>query len=699
MKNLFRRITFVLIIGLALFLAGRTFMRSRASLGADFSAFLPLIVVPERIGLEPIGPSGGLIVSLAINPQDDQILYAGTWGAGVYKSTDGGVTWQESSTGLIDGYIQSLTIDPQNPNNLYAGMYGYGVYKTVDGGVTWQATGPGLSSQAIVYALVIDPTRPNILFAGTRDRAFSGPKWGGGVYRTENAGQSWTAVNDGLVEDWVYGLAIDPQRPDLIYTALHTEGVYRSGNGGKNWFWLNSGLDDSSARTFAINPFNTPEIYVGTWHGDSIYRSLDGGGLWRIWNDGMYGAQIYDLEIDPANPTVLYAATYFRGVKKTVNGGDKWFDSGLSPNFVYRIKVSPQNPQTVFAGTRGGGLYKSSDAGANWKQSHAGINNAWVTSVIANAPEQALISVIGGGVYSTTNAGKSWDWLGVGLLDNFITFVERSPYNPQILYAGSENSGFYISFDGGKYWQQRNGGMDEQISSAQAQPLAEAPFVEDHLRDSRGLKLDSDITITALSLAIHPIFPETMFIGTANGLYFTNNDGITWYKNSELGGRDIYDICYDPNNLQRILVATDGGSSGSLLITEDGNKDWDPRNTGLGGASVYVVEADPYTANKFYVGTNTGMYVSVDGGYNWSLYGLGGMVIRTIAQPLPGEIYVGTDTGLYRQLNGGAWENLHDGMRNDRTKILDLAFAPDGKAFYLATEAYGVYIHTPTQPK
>ncbi len=692
----------LLLLAALLFLAlGASFVRGNAGSAADFSLFLPLLSKPEPppAMFTSIGPDGGLIVALAINPQDDQIVYAGTWGAGVYKSSDGGQHWQAASEGLSDGFIQNLAIDPQNPATIYAGMYGYGVYKSTDGAATWQATGPGLTSQAVVYALVIDPTRPNILYAGTRDRAFSGPQWGGGVYRSENGGASWQAVNNGLAEDWVYSLAIHPQNPDFIYAILHTQGVNYSIDRGENWAPMNSGIFDLSTRDMVINPAQPDHRYVSTWYDSRLFKTLTGGLTWFLWEDGMYEARAYDLEIDPVDPAVVYIGTFYEGVKKTINAGDKWFDAGLKPNFVYRIKVSPQNHETLYAGTRGAGLFKSDNAGAGWYPSHAGISNAWVTSVIADTPEQAVISVMGDGIFTTSDAGNSWQRSTEGWYDLFVNFVMRSPHNPQVLYAGSENSGFYISLDGGNIWQKRNNGIDDLPHLATIPPLqALQPFTEDILRDSRGEQLTADETFPALSLAAHPSQPETLLAGMGSGLFFTDNNGVAWYVMDELYGRPISDVCYDPNNPLKILAGTAGGNSGSLLITVDGGKDWNPARTGLDYATVYTVVPDPFTADKFYVGASNGLYASVDGGFTWVLQGFGGQAVLTVERPAPDVLYAGTTTGLYRRIEAGAWENLSDGLPHDHLKILDLAFAPGSDAFFVATETHGVFYHAPAQP-
>ena len=118
-----------------------------------------------------IGPEGGQISSLAIDPTNPSTLYAGTWGGGVFKSTNGGAAWSAVNTGLTGIYVYALAIDPATPGTLYAGTYG-GVFKSTNGGAAWSAVNTGLTTP-LVNALAIEPTTPGMLYAGTG---------GGGVF-------------------------------------------------------------------------------------------------------------------------------------------------------------------------------------------------------------------------------------------------------------------------------------------------------------------------------------------------------------------------------------------------------------------------------------------------------------------------------------------------------------------------------------
>jgi hypothetical protein len=138
---------------------------------------------------------------------------------------------------------------------LYAGTYLNGVFKTNDAGQSWQPTGSGLNKDPIVYTLAIDPKTPTILYAGTRK---GGTLGGGGVFQSTDGGQSWIEKNSGLKELYVYDLAIDPFEPHVLYAATHAMGVFKSFNGGDDWSSASIGVIDQSARTLVYRP--EPEL-------------------------------------------------------------------------------------------------------------------------------------------------------------------------------------------------------------------------------------------------------------------------------------------------------------------------------------------------------------------------------------------------------------------------------------------------------
>jgi len=309
------------------------------------TGYLPLGNSAESDSVEwvPVnnGLYGGTIRSLVIDPSNTQVVYAGTFGGGVFKSTDGGSSWTAKNNGLTNTYVYSLAIDSSNTNVLYAGTNGGGVFKSTDGGSSWSVKN-GVLKNTYVHCFVIDPSNTQVIYAGTD---------GGGVFKSTDGGTSWSAVNSGLTNSSVYSLAIDPTNTQTIYAGTHS-GVFKSTNGGTSWSTVNSGLTNLYVHSLAIDPTNTQVVYAGTGGGGGVFKSTDGGSSWSVKNTVLTNNRVYSLVIDPSNNQVVYAGTFY-GVFKTTDGGSSWSgkNNGLTNTNVYSLVIDPSNNQVVYAGT------------------------------------------------------------------------------------------------------------------------------------------------------------------------------------------------------------------------------------------------------------------------------------------------------------------------------------------------------------
>ena len=181
-------------------------------------AYLPLVSHDQSTW---IGPYGGYLISIDIDPTNPQVVFAGSWGSGVFKSEDGSQNWSPSNRGLENLYINSLALDPVNPAVLYAGTSKNQVYKSIDQGNTWNWSGTGIQDQAIVYAIAIavDPALPGRLYAGTSEN---------GAYFSPDAGLSWHVLDRKLSAIMVQSIQPDPDFPNYIYLCTKTHGVFLS---------------------------------------------------------------------------------------------------------------------------------------------------------------------------------------------------------------------------------------------------------------------------------------------------------------------------------------------------------------------------------------------------------------------------------------------------------------------------------------
>lgn len=295
------------------------------------------------------GLEGETIYSLAIDPVTPTILYAGVYGGGVFKTTDGGWNWNAANNGLTSVIVQSLVIDPKTPTTLYAGTGNSGIFKSTDGGANWNTTNIGLKNSTVA-ALAIDPTTPAILYAGTS---------GGGVFKSTDGGASWSAANAGMTNVYVSALAIDPTTPTTIYAGT-LNGVFKSVDGGANWSTFNTGLADIHVVVLAIDPVTPTTIYAGADDSCCVFKSTDGGANWSAsYTDLDWSTGILALAIDPTMPTTIYAGTFNLGVFRSTDGGRSWgrFSTGLSIGVVNALVIDPKTPTTLYAGTWYHGAY------------------------------------------------------------------------------------------------------------------------------------------------------------------------------------------------------------------------------------------------------------------------------------------------------------------------------------------------------
>ena len=271
----------------------------------------------------------------------------------MFKSVDGGGSWDAVNNGLYGYGIHSLSIDPTSSQTIYAGTDILGLFKSTDGGSSWSAANNGLTVSS-VFALAIDPTSNQTIYAGT---------WGG-VFKSSDGGGSWNAVSNLLIEPYsmyVLSLAIDPLSSQTIYFGTYGGGIFKSTNGGSTWRKVSFGLATDYSRyvlALAVDPTSSQTIYAGTY--DGVYKTSDGGNSWRAVNGGqIYNTSIMSFAIDPTNSQIIYAAGWGSGLFKSINGGGSWtsINSGLAPPFVYSLAIDP-NSQTIFVGTDGGGVFK-----------------------------------------------------------------------------------------------------------------------------------------------------------------------------------------------------------------------------------------------------------------------------------------------------------------------------------------------------
>ena len=248
------------------------------------------------------------IAAIALHPHKPQIVYVATEEA-VYKTRDGGKTWERLVEGLRRTRVMNLVIDPELPANVFVGTLADGVYKSPDGGRRWLPHNAGIQKGTIsanVNQVIFDPRSSQTLFAATTV----------GVFRSTDGGQSWTERMRGMREiNFVVALAINPDHPNVIYAGT-SGGVYRSIDSTENWVKVNNGLVPEDVKmasmalgvnTVVIDLHGSDTVYAGTTKG--LFKTTDRGNSWAYISKEMEGLYISSIALHPSDPGILYVGT------------------------------------------------------------------------------------------------------------------------------------------------------------------------------------------------------------------------------------------------------------------------------------------------------------------------------------------------------------------------------------------------------
>jgi photosystem II stability/assembly factor-like uncharacterized protein len=592
-----------------------------------------------------VGPQGGGPQFLVVDPRDSATFYAGT-GAGLYKSTDHGLTW--NNTGMIG--LSTLAIDGLASSTLYGLSPGDDnsvttkLYKSTDGGATWNDIFwlPQNTSM-----LAIDPHVTGTLYAvaGSPPRA---------IFKSTDGGASFAVLPGPPNNASVVVLAVDLQGSLYAAAMGNLAGrplvtVYKSRDGGTSWAESGSGLPATNGDYFpprgalTIDLQNPGTIYV-TRIASGVYKSTDSGASWRAANIGMPTTNdfrsccISGVAIDSQNPNTLYAPTMNGVIFKSVNGGLSWsaVSSGAWPPGAglvlgFGVLVADhQNAGTVYALTAGG-LFRSVDGGATWNV-YFRPRAATVSSLVMDPLNSGTLYA---GGYKSTDAGMTWAPLGTGNVA--LAIDPQSPWN---LYGGSGYddcdgstvSGISRSVDGGGTWTD--------------------------IRSQAGC---------VSAMAVDPLSPSTIY--AADGRIFKSTDaGGTWGTlNSGLPNRGVNALAVDPLHAGTLYAAGSG-----VFKSTDGGTSWSA--SGLTDGT-YALAIDPTVTSTLYAGTAVNLFKSTDGGANWQslLPSTPTNIYAVLINPRNTSIvYAGTDTGVIQSTDGGeSWASIPGGPVNVRLLGLD----------------------------
>jgi photosystem II stability/assembly factor-like uncharacterized protein len=637
--------------------------------------------------------------AIALHEKNPDIMYVGlgepqlrqsvSWGDGMYKTVDGGETWEH--IGLETSlHIARIRIHPDNPDIVYVASMGHafgptedrGVFRTKDGGATWEKV---LYQNDLTGAidLVMSPDDPNVLFAGlwTFERKAWGSFFGGpdgGIWKSTDGGDSWEEItaNAGLPEGDMgrIGLTMSAADPNRIYALIDSAtkaGLYRSDDLGETWAFVSADAQ-VIARPFYFthiyaNPSNADELWSP---GNKLWRSVDGGATWIL--EPSIKDDFQDIWIDPKDPMRMIA-TCDGGTTVSLTGGKTWSSfANQSGTQFYRVNTDDQFPYRVYSNSQDLLAYSVPSA-SRW----GGIP-LHMTDFISSGETGAVIPKPGDpNIVYTLTTGATFGGATMFTVSNLKTGQnEPRPIWPEILF-GTPASEFKYRFN----WQ--------------------APFF------------------------VSPHDPETIYFA-GNVVFRTRDEGRTWEVISddlthnmtdkmkvagsdwlpEYFGQEIFSTIHrmaeSPHEEGVIWAGTDDGR---VWITRDGGGDWlEVTPDGLPElAAVYEIEVSPHDPATTYLAITRYrkaddyepyLLKTSDYGESWKRIDdsfPAGQTTKTIREDTvrPGLLFVGTETGVYGSIDDGAtWRKMNLNMPplpvfDIKIKNSDVVIATHGAGFWV----------------
>jgi photosystem II stability/assembly factor-like uncharacterized protein len=676
------------------------------------------------------GPLGGLGYDVRMLPGKTSTIFVSDAWAGIFKSMDGGSNWFPSNTGITartggtgDAIpIFSVTVDPIQPNTIWVGTQNIlGIFKSTNGGESWQKMVNGVSERdGITFrGFTVDPKNNDIVYAAAEISSWSGGRPGrngrefdltrGVVYKTMDGGRNWKAVWRG--ENLARYIWIDPRNTNVLY--------------------ISTGIFDREA--------NNSDPIKGIPGGEGILKSTDGGKTWKRVNNGLKNLYVGTLFMHPTNPNILLAGTgniqYAEnsGVYLTTDGGTNWVHV-LRDQIINSVEIAVSNPSIVYAGSDKK-IFQSEDGGKNWKLVSGSQENGWgPPGIRAGFPidfqadpqnsDRIFANAYGGGNFLSVDGGKTWSDASRGYTGAQVRAVVVAPGQPARVFAAAR-SGIFVSSDGGSSWQGLN---NPPVASMEWNAVAVDPKSGQHILGSTNwnnilinstdggknwtnVKSLQDSRVGWRVIAFAPSNPNFIYAGSAGyysagqfdyaqpgkGIFVSRDGGKSWSSANDSLSQNAHvaSLAIDPHDPQIVFAATENHG---LLKTGDGGKNWQVVKGGLPGLSASFAAINPSNSDNIFAGfRGRSLYISTDGGQTWkrSMKGIvpEASISSIVFDPSdPNHKVYASDifSGVYRSTDGGnSWTLINNGLT--MRSINSLAISDDGLHLYAATEGGGVY--------
>ncbi|MCD6162077.1 MAG: T9SS type A sorting domain-containing protein [candidate division Zixibacteria bacterium] len=600
------------------------------------------------------GPYGSSVKTIAIHPFDNQIIYIGTVENGIYKTTNGGESWNHLDNGNIFSCMRVIAIHPFAPDTIYIACTD-GMFKSSDAGVSWTFLTPPRPHNEI-RALMIHPVETNLLFAGFID-----------PWMSTDSGQNWFRIEGISYNSGIHALAVDPDDPDIIYLLVansleHGEGIWKSTDRGSTWINIHNNINSTGfGMDISIDPFNTNTIYLAL---DNTVLPSDSSCLWKSTNGGQHWFDIAprplsyptitSVKVSHCDRNEIYAASFRDGVFKSTDGGNNWqsINNGLNFKQITTIEIDSSSG-TIYIGTYYDGIYRSTNSGESWQKISNNICSLGIISLALDYHNSSSAYVAAlNGFLKTTDSSQSWDYVNMGDIGHrWIYAVAYDKYLPENVYLSTghtiwppvDDCGIFRSTDYGETWNFLNNGLPGEIRYrtiriAYFDGLYRRIFLcstsglfysddigESWFRCENGLPAYSSFN----SIEVSSADPNYIAVGdTYNRVFISSDKGNSWQQTSRLPITDgwyINDIEFHPDDPNNIFVAE---GDVSIFETTDGGDSWvdisndlplDPDIPVVSGITINPLNPQ----NMFAASNHYGIFQSHNGGQNWESFNVG----------------------------------------------------------------------------
>jgi photosystem II stability/assembly factor-like uncharacterized protein len=642
--------------------------RRRPLTGALIAA--ALLAAPLHAGWRPVGPYGGTVTLVAVDPARPSTVLACTATQGLFRSDDGGTSWEP----VVGGFylpVSKVVFDPVHSGRVYAVIGGDSVIRSSDDGRTWSSTGR-IGHRFPIAALAVDPHGGSAVYASS-GMLFRSTDRGGhwvalgatslasgaaaslavgavssvlysvtddGVYRSRDGGATFKRL--GLAGMQLGVLALAPSDAAVLYTA-GKHGLFRSGDGGAHWQEIDAGLPGRNVTAVAVHPRHPGTLDValqadrfagiaGTPGG--LFESTDGGAHGAALGSGLPGGDVLSVAVDPTAPSRVYTGLTKDGVFRSADAGShwSWANTGLRTFSVRTVAVDPERPSTVYAGPAEHGLYKSADAGQSWQLVNDRVDGGFSTATVVVDPHHTATVYTSnpGRIERSDDGGQSWKRIDTGAFPAFEmgTFA-LDPHDPSTLYAGGDLT-VSKSTDRGDTW-------------------------------SDPAPLFPPCPVGPLVLVVSPAAPYEVYASglIGNPLTCTDGDNVELLRSSDGGaswvpiGPFMRQVIPDPTS-SAVVYALDYFFH--FLKSTDGGLHFAPPSAAAGSLGFSTVAIDPAAPSRLYAGFSTGyqnggrVFASDDGFVTWQQVGgdLDGNPIALAFDPsVPGRIWASTDRSVF----------------------------------------------------